>query len=49
MDLPIYQEYIYLPLTPDEYEDAKKYYNRMLLYNPLHEESFENLSYSILF
>ena len=47
--ISIYQEYIYLLLTREEYEDAKRYYNRMLLYNPLFEESFEDLSYSMLF
>ena len=47
--ISIYQEYIYLLLTREEYEDAKRFYNRMLLYNPLFEESFEDLSYSMLF
>lgn len=46
-DYDIYDEYIYLLLLDEDDETAKKYYNQMLLYNPLFEKSFEELKKSM--
>ena len=43
----IYHEYIYLLIMNDEIEEAKRYYNQMLFYNPLFEKSFEELKKSM--
>ena len=42
-DCAIYKEYIYLLKLMDEEQEAKKYYNQMLLINPLFEKSFQEL------
>lgn len=42
-DCAIYKEYIYLLKLMDEENEAKKYYNQMLLINPLFEKSFQEL------
>ena len=45
-DLEIYRDYIYLLLLGDDEQTAKKFYNEMLLYNPLYEESFDEFKKS---
>lgn len=40
----IYEEYIFLLMINNETEEAKKWYNQMLLFNPLFEESFQDLN-----
>ena len=46
-DFSIYKEYIYLLLLDEDEETAKKYYNQMLLVNPLYEKSFQELKKSM--
>lgn len=46
-DFKIYKEYIYLLLLDEDEETAKKYYNLMLLFNPVYEKSFEELKKSM--
>lgn len=46
-DYSIYKEYIYLLLLDEDDETAKKYYNQMLLVNPLYEKSFPELKKSM--
>ena len=45
MDCKIHREYIDLLLMGEEYETAKKWYNQLLLINPLFEKSFEDLQW----
>ena len=45
-DLEIYRDYIYLLLLGDDEQVAKKFYNEMLLYNPLYGESFDEFKKS---
>lgn len=42
-NMKTYKKYIYLLLLNEETEEAKKWYNQMLLYNPLFEKSFEEV------
>ena len=46
-DCSIYREYIYLLLLDEDEETAKKYYNQMLLFNPVFEKSFQELKKSM--
>ena len=46
-DWSIYKEYIYLLLLDGDEETAKKYYNQMLLFNPLFGKSFQELKKSM--
>lgn len=43
MDYTIYLKYIDLLLIEDEFDEVKKYYNKLLLVNPLFEKSFQEL------
>ncbi len=48
-DCDIYKEYICLLLLSEEEEMAKRYYNHMLLFNPLFEKSFMELKKAMSF
>lgn len=42
-DRSLFREYIFLLLMDEDEETAKRFYNKMLLFNPLYDKSFEEL------